>query len=420
MAPSKQGKHEAKRGIFYGWWVTLAVFLTFGISVGIPYYNMPFFYDYFENAFHWPRHNITLGFPIAAVLTLWVGPLLVPRFKPRNLILAGTALTFIAFLGFSGMTGSLTVYYLLWFVSTVGYILSGPIPHQIIISHWFRRQRGTAMGLAYVGVGLIGAAFSWAVQPITEHFGFRTALFVLGALMFLAWPIAIPVIRNRPSEMDLNPDGDPLAPAEQSNPARTFRYLLGRWDFWLLLVGSFCSIGAIGAINQHMKLVFKDSGFTNQVVLNSTWRIASTSILISSIAGRLLIGFLADRLPMKYVMTATYFVVAATIPMLLRVHPPGSPALFAVIFGFAMGADYMLIPLMAARQFGVNSLARAMAIILPVNTIGQTWTPEAVSIIREQSGSYMVALNAVLAIAVAGAIAIALLPRQKPLEAPGA
>ncbi len=401
---------------FYGWWVTLAVFLTFGISVGIPYYNMPFFYDYYETAFHWPRHNITLGFPVAAVLTLWVGPLLVPRFAPRNLILAGTAFTFLAFLGFSRMTGSLWIYYALWVCYTVGYILSGPIPHQIIISHWFRRKRGMAMGIAYVGVGLLGAAFSWAVKPLAEGFGFRTALLVLGALMFLAWPIAILLIRNRPAEMGLHPDGDAQSPADQAAPAHSFRFLLSRWEFWLLLVGSVCSIGAIGAINQHMKLVFKDAGFVDQSLLNSTWRTASIVILISSIAGRLLIGFLADQLPMKYVMTATYFVVAGTIPMLLMVRPPHSPALFAVIFGFAMGADYMLIPLMAARQFGVNSLARAMAILLPANTIGQTWAPEAVSVLRERFGSYGVAMNAVLALAVVGAIAIALLPRQRRLD----
>ena len=53
-----------------------------------------------------------------------------------------------------------------------------------------------------------------------------------------------------------------------------------------------------------------------------------------------------------------------------------------------MGADYMLIPLMAAEQFGVNSLARAMAIILPVNTIGQTWFPYFVAMLREASRNY--------------------------------
>jgi MFS family permease len=314
------------------------------------------------------------------------------------------------------MQGSLPVYYSLWFVYTVGYILSGPIPHQILVSHWFRRKRGTAMGAAYVGVGLIGAIFALGLKPLAEGYGFRTALLVIGVLMFAAWPVALLLIRNKPSDMGLFPDGDAMAPAEAGAMAHTYGHLLRQWPFWLLLIGSFCSIGAIGAVNQHMKLVFKDAGFIDQGILNSTWRTATTIILISSIGGRVLIGVLADKLPMKHVMTATYFVVAATIPLLLMVHPGKSPVPFAIIFGFAMGADYMLIPLMAARQFGVNSLARAMAILLPVNTIGQTWAPEGVSVLREHFGGYATAMNAVLGLAVVGAVAILLLPRQKKLD----
>ena len=94
------------RKTFYGWWVTLAAFLTFGIAVGLPYYNMPFFYDYFQREFHWTKGQITFGFPLAALLTLWIGPVLVPRFSPRKLILVGTALTCAAFLGFGTMHGS--------------------------------------------------------------------------------------------------------------------------------------------------------------------------------------------------------------------------------------------------------------------------------------------------------------------------
>jgi len=78
-----------------------------------------------------------------------------------------------------------------------------------------------------------------------------------------------------------------------------------------------------------------------------------------------------------------------------------------------MGADYMLIPLMAAEQFGVNSLARAMAVILPVNTIGQTWFPYFVSILRDQAGNYTIAMGTVLAVALIGALAIAVLPRHE-------
>ncbi len=397
---------------FYGWWITAAAVFTFGISVGLPYYNMPFFYDYYKKAFGWSTGDITLGFPLAAILTLWVGPIIIPRFSPRKLIVVGTGLTFLAFLGFSQMGGSLAVYYFLWFLYTIGYILSGPIPHQIVISHWFRKKRGMAMGIVYVGVGLIGAIGSYIVKPLTETLDFHKALLIIGCIMFLAWPLAMFVLRDRPSEMGQFPDGDAGPPAEHKIEAKTFRYLLGEWSFWLLLIGSLCSIGSIGAINQHMKLVFRDSGFVNQEAVNAVWKEASVCILCSSIAGRLLIGRFADIFPMKYVMTVTYVIVAASIPLLLGVKPSTNPYVFAVVFGFAMGADYMLIPLMAARQFGVNSLSRAMAVILPVNTIGQTWVPYGVSFLRDHYGNYGVAMGAVLGLAVIGAIAIALLPRD--------
>jgi MFS family permease len=397
---------------FYGKWIIAAALITFGISVGLPYYNMPFFYDYYKNAFNWPLHDITLGFPLAALLTLWVGPVLVPRFSPRKLIVAGTGLTFLAFLGLSRMTGNIYAYYFYWFVYTFGYILSGPIPHQIIVSQWFRRNRGVAMGIVYVGVGLVGAAGPWLVKPMTEHYTFQGALLAIGCVMFVAWPFALFMLKDRPAEIGQFPDGDLEPTRDQKIEARSFGYLLRQWPFWLLLIGSLCSIGSIGAINQHMKLVFKDQGFTDQAQLNAAWGEATRWILWSSIAGRLLIGKFADLFPMKYVMTVTYFVVAASIPLLLSVNPGGSPHFFAVLFGFAMGADYMLIPLMAAKQFGVNSLARSMAVILPVNTIGQTWVPQGVSLLRESFGSYATPMMFVLGVAIVGAIAIMLLPKE--------
>jgi MFS family permease len=122
---------------------------------------------------------------------------------------------------------------------------------------------------------------------------------------------------------------------------------------------------------------------------------------------------MADRFPKKYVMTGTYALVAATIPLLLLTRPdqPEYVYFFALLFGFGMGADYMLIPLMAAEQFGVNTLARAMAIILPADTIGQTWFPYAVARLRLNFGNYETALLSVFALAAVGCLAIALLPK---------
>jgi MFS family permease len=413
-------------GKFRGWWITAAAFCTFGIAVGIPYYAMPFFYDYYEKpvsegGFGWSRPEITLGFPLAALFTLWVGPILVHRFSPRRLILLGTALTALAFYGFGTMGGALSTYYLFWFIFVVGYIFSGPIPHQVIISQWFRRHRGKAMAVAYLGVGFFGACSAkFIARPLTEAFGFQTALQILGAIMIVAWPIAIWLMKDRPAEIGQFADGDREAHASAAIAPHSFQFLLRQRAFWLLLIGSTCSIGAIGSINQHMKLVFKDQGFTDQALLNYVFSEALFYIMVSSIAGRLVMGWMADRFTKKYVMTATYVLVGITIPLLLAVKPESvtslaleSPAtlyVFAILFGFGMGADYMLIPLMAAEQFGVNSLARAMAIILPTDTIGQTWFPYGVSLLREHFGDYGVPLGAVFTVAMIGAAAIALLP----------
>jgi MFS family permease len=405
---------------FFGWWITAAAFVTFGLAVGIPYYNIGFFYDYFQREFQWSRSDITLGFPLAAALTIWFGPIVIHRFSPRKLILIGTVLTCIALTGFSKMGGALAVYYGFWVVYTFGYILSGPIPHQLIVAHWFRLSRGKAMGIVYVGVGLMGSLGSFLVKWLTDDFGYRVALLVLAGLILLAWPLVVFVMKDKPSDIGQNPDGAAEPPAENKIQSHTFGELLRSWPFWLLLIGSFCSIGSIGAINFHMKFLFLDAGFEKGSVVDGAWRTASVLILWSSIGGRLLIGGLADRFSKKWVMTATYFLVAGTIPILLIVRPSSDMYLyvFALLFGFGMGADYMLIPLMAAEQFGVNTLARAMAIILPVNTIGQTWFPYFVSVLRDRAGNYGIAMGVVLAVALIGALSIAILPKHREVSEP--
>ncbi len=198
---------------FYGWWIVFATCITFGLAVGLPYYNAPFFYDYYSKSFNWTKADITLGFPLAAFIT-FVGPFIVPRFPARYLIMAGTALTCIAFLGYGMMGGQLSVFYSFCFVYMVGYILSGPVAHQIIVSQWFRKSRGMAMGIVYVGVGIVGAAGAPLVKWLTREYGFQTALQIMGGIVLLAWPVAIFLLRDKPSDVGQFPDGADAPPAE--------------------------------------------------------------------------------------------------------------------------------------------------------------------------------------------------------------
>lgn len=407
------------RKVFYGWWVVAAAFVTFGLSVGLTYYNMSFFYDYYTKTYGWSQSQVTRGFLYATLCTIWVAPILIPKFSPRKLIIAGTGLMSIAFLCWGNMNGSIWVYWGIWIIYSTGYMLAGPVPHQIIISRWFRLNRGKAMGVLYVGVGLIGFLGSYLVKPLTEHLDFHKALMIMGALVLLAWPVVVFVIREKPSEMGLNPDGAAEPAPEIAVAPRSFRDLTSRYSFWLLVLGSMCSIGSIGAVNFVMKFVFIEnmaiarSQPNYQPLLNSTWQAASMIILLSSIGGRLLVGTLSDRFAKKIVMVVSYLLSAATIPILLTVEPPTTPWVFSLLFGFAMGADYMLIPLVAAEQFGLNSLPRCMAIIFPMNTICQTGFPALTAWLSEQMGGYRIPLYIVFGVGVLSAISIALLPRRE-------
>jgi MFS family permease len=409
-----------KKKAFYGNWITAAAAFTFGLAVGLPYYNIPFFYDYFQKSFGWSASQITLGYPLAALPTMLLVPLLVHRFKPRQLILAGTALTFLAFLCWGLMGGNLLIYYGIWIIYAFGYYVSGPIPHQLLISNWYKKNRGFAMGLIYVGNGLLGFAGAPLVKKLAESLNFHNGLIALGAIILIAWPICIFVLRDKPADMGLNPDGADFAPEETKAEPHSYKWLISRPSFWLLTLSTICAIGTIGAVNFLMKLVFQEQMDPSivdkeqaQVLLNSTWRSASMIILASSTVGRIVIGKLCDIFPKRSVMAVSYLLSASMIPLLLTVRPPETPWLFALLFGFFMGADYMLIPLVAAEQYGVNSLARAMAIILPAQTVGQTWFPYGTAFIREHFfTSYSRPVWILLGLGLLGALSAALIPNR--------
>jgi MFS family permease len=401
---------------FRGPWIIAGCFVTFGVASGFPFYNIAFFFDYFRTDHGWTQQAITLGAPIATLLTIWAGPIIVPRWSPRWLIVVGTGLTFFAFQWFARLSGSRAEYYAAWCVYMLGYFLSGPIAHQIILSNWYKKKRGRAMGIAYVGGAVLGALGNQLNPWLVTFLPYQQALQISGFVLLLAWPLAIFVLRDRPEDLGQTVDGEPVdTTAAPPAPLQSFAVLLGDRAFWLLLVGSAASIGSISTVNFLMKFVFEEQGFVDQAARNQIWSTASSTALLAAIAGRLMVGHLADRWPRRPLMLAIYAIVALAIPMLFLVTPsqPGFAYLFGIVFGFAMGADYMLIPLMAADLFGVRSLGRAMSAILPADTVTQYWFPNLIAQLRAAWGGYGSALWVSALMAGLGAVAIAALPKKR-------
>ncbi len=397
------------RPSFYGWWIAAATFVCMFVMVGLIYYGLPFFYTELIREFHWSRAALTAPYAISVLL---VGPFagfLIDRYGTRRAMLVGIAAASAAFLGFSQMR-TLGAWFLFYFLNTVGYMFAGPVPNQVLVSQWFRRMRGRVMGVAYVANGVGGALVPFLVTYGIQNFGWRRSL-MYGAFLIvgLLLPIVLWVVKPRPQDLGQYPDGDP-APAALGVQAESIslREALRRRSFWLLAAGSFFSIAAIGSVIQHLKLYLVSRQF-------SDWEAARviSFLLISSIAGRLMMGFLADRFSNKPVMIVAYTMVGGSIPLLYFAHAPGVIYVFAAIFGFGMGADYMMIPLMAAECFGVNSLGRVMGFILPTDSVGQAMFPMLVGWMFDRSGNYDAAFLVMTAAGLLGVLAIALIHPPK-------
>ncbi|HEV8265980.1 MAG TPA: MFS transporter [Gemmatimonadales bacterium] len=389
--------------------VAATSFLALFAIVGIALYGLPFFYDFMVRDFAWSRAQVTSGNAISKLL---VGPLfgflagwLIDRFGPRRLMLAGILMAGTALVGL-GMIGTLAGFYLFYVFNALGYVCGGPLPNQVLLSRWFTAARGRAMGFAYLGIGIGGASVPFLAVWLTQRVGWQGALQVLGALIIVvALPLAL-LVREAPDDSPRGtPSPEPLAPSPAS-----IGPVLRSPAFYLLLAGSMCSIAAVGGTNQHLKLFLSlDHGYAQ----GAAARIASL-VLVSSLAGRLGMGWLADRIPKKYVMLLIYLLVAAAIPLLFLAATPGVLYVFAVVFGLGLGGEYMVIPLMAADLFGVRVLGRAMGIVLTADGVAEALAPWLVGRIHDVTGSYTTGFVTLILCALAGAVAIAFLPRSTP------
>jgi fucose permease len=176
--------------------------------------------------------------------------------------------------------------------------------------------------------------------------------------------------------------------------------------FYLLAAGSMCSIGAVGGTMQNLKLYLGlDRGLAQGRVATLL-----SLILAGSLAGRLLMGWLADLKPKRRVMLLIYAIVATTIPLLAFARSDLGLFSGALLFGIGLGGDYMIIPLMAAELFGVKLLGRLMGIILTADAVAEAVVPMLVARIRDRAGSYAEGFGLLVGLAVLGAAAVALLP----------
>ena len=411
-------------GIFYGWWVATTCMFTMSLTVGAFYYALPFLYPAIVESEGISRSQVTTGFFygftfVAPFFGIMAGTI-IDKLGARQVIRIGLWFIGIPLLlmGFVAKDLQATPwqYYILCITIVIGYVLAGPIPNQVLISNWFREKRGRAMGYVYTGLG-VGGIISILVTPwLIEQYGWRGTFQVLGvAILIPLVPLVQWVTRSSPQEMNLTPDGAAPETVGEGNPSSSgmnLREASKTRNFWMILGGTWFTLFAIGTVIDHLVFHLTDQGFTKGFAQNVMFW-----VLVASLAGRTLVGFLADRYSKKNVMAVCYLMLALAIPLLIKVPDLTAVWAFTIIFGFFMGADYMLIPLVTAECFGLASLGKLLAAIIMGYSVGQFFGPRVAGQIYDSLHSYDYAWMMITAAGIIGATLIYFVSPPKKAEA---
>ena len=270
-------------GIFYGWWlVGLSGFIMLLANVPL-FHAMGVWAVALEREFGWTRTQLGLALTFTRIEGGLMGPLegyLADRLGTRRMILVGLLILSGGFLLFSQVE-HLWMFYVSYVVMAVGQGFGGWLPLMTMLNHWFARRRATAVGWANVvsrlGALILVPVIAWAIDPDDPQLGWRTTALVLGLFTLI---VALPLsrlIRDRPQEYGLLPDGEPPSltqprptPAQAGRPAaqpatgqtdHTTAQAVRTSAFWFIAFGHGFTSMVIIAIMTHLGLLIVDAGF---------------------------------------------------------------------------------------------------------------------------------------------------------------
>ncbi len=403
--------------IFYGWWLLAGLFVMYLVTNGVVLNTLPIFYPELIKEFGWTQAQVTKPaqglFLLVAVVSPFAGTLL-DRFSARSLMLVGGALLAAAFVWYSRMNslGELQMIYVLF---AAGITMAGILPSMRIVTHWFERQRGLAIGILLVGSSLGGAIFNQVAGAYIATHGWRTAILILGGISALL--IFLPLwflVRDTPQSMGLWPDGA-SAPAKNRSAAGpgasapTFAAALRSPVFYLLLLITgamwFCIVGVI----QHQALFFKD------LATNIAAKDVLSVFFISSIAGKLIFGWLGDRFSKKRIMAVSVLSLGVGT-LLLKLVPINPNVLlwpYALVFGIGFSGTFTMIQLLVADYYAGPSYGKILGVVTMVDTAAGVAGIMTLGMMRTSFGSYAQSFQVLTTLCVAAALAVMFLP-DKP------
>ena len=386
---------RSPKGIYPGWWIVFATGTGQLIQGGFVFWSMGLYTATFEDVFGAPRAQINLIETCLTVATNLMSPIagiLIDRWSIRHLMMIGMVAMGLGLLILS-QAGTLFHIWVVWAsLIPLGVLLIGAIPSAALVSRWFVRRRGLALGLTATGSSLGGFLVPPLMTWMFLAWDWRTGLMVGGCICLSVIPIFYWLLRNEPSDLGLS--GEPNeCPATEVNDNETapgadlidwgIPDLLRSQIFWLQMIVSGSLLAVTLGMLANLSLHAKDLGITGQ----STALLYSI-IAVCSFSGKALTGHLMDRLGIQRCGYLICGFLSGGLLILLLVQDYSGLVAGAFVMGLGYGGVVPIWTNMPARAFGANSVGRALGVMNPLHIpITATSAPLA-GYISDTTGSY--------------------------------
>jgi MFS family permease len=378
-------------GVFYGWVVVAAAFLTMFTCFGAAY-SFPAFFEPLSREFGATRGTISLVFSTAGFLYFALGAIsgrLADRIGPQPVVGFGLACVAAGMFAasFAESLTAIIIFYGIGIGIGVGFAY---VPAIGTVQRWFVAKRGQASGWAVAGIGIGTMAAPPAAALAIEMFGWRGAYVAFGVATLLLGAAATLLLRGSPASMGLLPDGASAAPAA-AEPIATpavpagldVGQVLRRPVFWLLYVA--CGLNCIGTFVPfvHLAPYATDQGLSRS---EGVWLVGL--IGVGSTLGRFVLGGLADRIGRDRSLALIMLLNGVALAYWSMAQGFVALAAFALIFGLFYGGFVALVPAFTADIFGLRAMSAVLGVLYTSVAFGTLLGPTLAGWVFDTTGSY--------------------------------
>jgi MFS family permease len=356
--------------------------------------------------FHSSRMTVMLAMTVMSVSTAILSPIvggLLDRTSLRRIVALGLAGLVGGYLALSFVTSFTHVLVIFGLLFAGSQAMSGPIAGTVLLTRWFERRRGTALGIAVSGIAGGAIVFPPLIQFLLDTFAWREGLRVLALILLVCTTPAWLLLVNRPGDRGLHADGADAPPqtatAAGPGPVPSTREILGDPSFWLLgVVVTTVFAGMMGVITNLVPMA-RDLGVAANPAAFVVTVYAATGFI-----GKLGFAALGDRFNPRTLM----FAVLALFGIGMACLTQAGAGYGVLLLGAGLvGIGGMMIPLQSfvtPLVFGPEVVGRASGLLRFVSLCGLLVTPPLFGFVFDRTGSY-----AAIFLAVAGLAAVAML-----------